>query len=320
MIASLQYFDKIKNLTQFSHLASDSAFIRKLQHVNDNVTASKLCNLYSSFGGDKDNADNCVTFFREMVSNDSLAHTNAGWIENIIGLQPELAYCLSRLYDAGYSDYWDNEVKPVLERYINSYPVSDETLDDIHDALTEFSGSEVLPQVHSNIYILNIDNAFNLSDESFCCTPLLLDPELEKKFRLDFLKVYTHENLHRLSISEELMKRLDELMSDDFYREKEIVARSHNEGRNEAFVVASEVFISHNIGRRDIKGVYDEFNEYVDGSLVLAPIIYVHLLDKGKEESLNDFILRLFDNGTIKVGKVEAEYNKAMSQIKNGKR
>lgn len=320
LIASLQYFDKIKNLTQFSHLASDSAFIQKLQHVNDNVTASKLCNLYSSFGGDKDNADNCVTFFREMVSNDSLAHTNAGWIENIIGLQPELAYCLSRLYDAGYSDYWDNEVKPVLERYINSYPVSDETLDGIHDALTEFSGSEVLPQVHSNIYILNIDNAFNLSDESFCCTPLLLDPELEKKFRLDFLNVYTHENLHRLSISEELMKRLDELMSDDFYREKEIVARSHNEGRNEAFVVASEVFISHNIGRRDIKGVYDEFNEYVDGSLVLAPIIYVHLLDKGKEESLNDFILRLFDNGTIKVGKVEAEYNKAMSQIKNGKR
>lgn len=320
LIASLQYFDKIKNLTQFSHLASDSAFIQKLQHVNDNVTASKLCNLYSSFGGDKDNADNCVTFFREMVSNDSLAHTNAGWIENIIGLQPELAYCLSRLYDAGYSDYWDNEVKPVLERYINSYPMSDETLDGIHDALTEFSGSEVLPQVHSNIYILNIDNAFNLSDESFCCTPLLLDPELEKKFRLDFLNVYTHENLHRLSISEELMKRLDELMSDDFYREKEIVARSHNEGRNEAFVVASEVFISHNIGRRDIKGVYDEFNEYVDGSLVLAPIIYVHLLDKGKEESLNDFILRLFDNGTIKVGKVEAEYNKAMSQIKNGKR
>lgn len=50
LIASLQYFDKIKNLTQFSHLASDSAFIRKLQHVNDNVTASKLCNLYSSFG------------------------------------------------------------------------------------------------------------------------------------------------------------------------------------------------------------------------------------------------------------------------------
>ena len=176
LIASLQYFDKIKNLTQFSHLASDSAFIRKLQHVNDNVTASKLCNLYSSFGGDKDNADNCVTFFREMVSNDSLAHTNAGWIENIIGLQPELAYCLSRLYDAGYSDYWDNEVKPVLERYINSYPVSDETLDGIHDALTEFSRSEVLPQVHSNIYILNIDNAFNLSDESFCFTPIMLDP------------------------------------------------------------------------------------------------------------------------------------------------
>lgn len=319
LIASLQYFDKIKDLPQFTHLAMDSAFIRQLRHVNDNVTASKLCNLYSTFGGDKDNTDKCVTFFREMVSNDSITHTDADWIKSIIGLQPELASCLARLNDTGYSDYWDNEVKPLLDRYINSYPVSDEMLDDIHDAMTEFSGPEILPPTHSNIYILNIDNAFNLSDESFCCTPLLLDPELEKKFRLDFLKVYTHENLHRLSISEELMRRLDLLMSDDFYRENEIKAKSYNEGRNEAFVVAAEVFISHKIGRRDIKSVYDEFNEYVEGSLVLAPIIYVHLHKKRRDESLNDFILRLFDNGTIEAGQIEAEYYKAMLHIKTGK-
>lgn len=319
LIASLQYFDKIKDLPKFSHLATDSAFIRHLRHVNDNVTASKLCNLYSTFGGDKDNTDNCVTFFKEMVSNDSITNTDADWIKNIISLQPELASCLSRLNDAGYSDYWDNEVKPVLDRYISSYPVSDETLNDIHNAMTEFSGPEILPPTHSNIYILNIDNAFNLSDESFCCTPLLLDPELEKKFRLDFLKVYTHENLHRLSVSSELMEKLDELMADDFYRDNEIKAKSHNEGRNEAFVVAAEVFISHKIGRRDDKSVYDEFKEYVDGSLILAPIIYVHLTEKLESESLNDFILRLFDNGTIKVGKVKAEYDKSMSQIKNGK-
>jgi len=319
LIASLQYFDKIKNIPQFTRLAKDSVFVRQLRHVNDNVTASKLCNFYSTFGGDKDNTNNCVIFFMEMGTNDSINNTDADWIKNIISLQPELASCLARLNDAGYSDYWDNKVKPVLDRYINSYPVSNETLNDIHDALTEFSGPEILPPTHSNTYILNIDNAFNLSDESFCCTPLLLDPELEMKFRLDFLKVYIHENLHRLSISGELMKRLDELISDDFYRENEIVARSHNEGRNEAFVVAAEVFISHNIGRRDTKSVYDEFNEYVGGSLVLAPIIYVHLPEKGKDESLNDFILRLFDNGTIKTGQVKAEYNKAMSQIKNGK-
>ncbi len=251
-----------------------------------------------------------------MALNNSIARSNAEWVRNIVNLQPDIAYCINTLNAAGYPEYWDNVIKPALDRQINDYPIAEETLNDIHDAMTELSGPEALPPTHSNIYILNIDNAFNLSDESFCCTALLLDPELEKKFRLDFLKVYTHENLHRLSVTDELMRRLDDLMADDFYRENENVARSHNEGRNEAFVVAAEVFISHKIGRRDASSVYDEFNEYVDGSLVLAPIIYVHLHEKQNGESFNDFIIRLFDNGTIKAGNVKAEYDKAMRRLK----
>ena len=232
-----------------------------------------------------------------------------------MNLSPQISSCLSAINNAGYSEYWVSDIKPVIDGYINSYPVSEKALNAIHDAMTEFSGPEILPPTHSNIYILNIDNAFNLSDESFCCTPILLNTEFEKKFRLDFLKVYIHENLHRLSISGELMNRLDELMADDFYHENENVARSHNEGRNEAFVVAAEVFISHKIGRRDNRSVYNEFKEYVDGSLVLAPIIYIHLHDKQEAESLNDFILRLFDNGTIKTGYVKTAYDKAMSRL-----
>lgn len=78
-----------------------------------------------------------------------------------------------------------------------------------------------------------------------------------------------------------------------------------------------EAFISHKIGRRDNRSVYDEFKEYVDGSLVLAPIIYIHIPDKQKDESLNSFILRLFGNGTIKVGSVKAEYDRAMRQLES---
>lgn len=317
IIASLQYFDKIKDAPRFCNLATDSAFMSRLSHVNENVKASKLCNFYSIYGGDKNDIDSCVVFFNNIRRNDSISRSDADWIKNIVELQPEITYCISALDAAGYSDYWDNEIKPILDRQIDAYPVSEKTIDDIHDALTEFSGPERLSPTRSNTYILNIDNAFNLSDESFCCTPLLLDVELEKKFRLDFLKVYTHENLHRLSVSNELMSKLDGLMADDFYRDNEKVARSHHEGRNEAFVVAAEAFISHKIGRRDNKSVYDEFKEYVDGSLVLAPIIYVHLPDKQKDESLNSFILRLFGNGTIKIGSVKADYDRAMRQLES---
>lgn len=317
IIAAMQYFDKIKDVARFYNLTTDSTFMSRLSHVNENIKASKLCNFYSIYGGDKNNTDSCVAFFNNIKQNDSIIRSDAVWIRDIVELQPEITYCISALNSAGYSDYWDNEIEPIFERQINAYPVSENMLDNIHDALTEFSGPEILPPTRSNTYILNIDNAFNLSDESFCCTPLLLDVELEKKFRLDFLKVYIHENLHRLSVSKELMRKLDELMADDFYRDNENVARSHNEGRNEAFVVAAEAFISHKIGRRDNRSVYDEFKEYVDGSLVLAPIIYIHIPDKQKDESLNSFILRLFGNGTIKVGSVKAEYDRAMRQLES---
>lgn len=315
MIASLQNFDQIKDAAQFTSLASDTAFTEQLMRINENARASNLCNFYSKFHGDKNNTDSCVTFFMNIPDNDSIIHSDEKWIKNIAGLQHELAYCISALNQAGYSSYWEKEVKPLLDRYINSYPVSEETLNVIHEAMTEFSGPEILPPTHSSTYVMNIDNAFNLYDESLCCTPLLLDPELEKKFRLDFIKVYIHENLHRLSISEELMKRLKEIEADEFYREHENIARQHNEGGNEAFVVASEAFISHKIRLRDDQSVYNEFKEYVDGSLVLAPIIYVNLPDKKAIESLNDFIIRLFDQGKIKTGSIRQQYENAMNQL-----
>lgn len=317
LISSIQYFDKIKDNSHFCHLTTDSTFMHHLEQINESVTASKLCNFYATFNDDRNDIDACIHFFASLHDSETGNPDNSEWIKNIIGLQSQLTYCLSAINKSGYSRYWDLEIKPVLTGYIDSYEVSDEILNNIHEAMTEFSGPEGLSETHSNIYVLNIDNAFNLSDESFCCTPLLLDKEMEKQFRLDFLKVYIHENLHRLKISDTLMKRLEELKADDFYKENEAIASNHREGLNEAFVVAAEVFISHKIGRRDMKNVYDEFAEYVDGSLVLAPIIYVHLNEKDKKESLNDFILRLFDNGTIKAGSIKSEYQKAMNHIKS---
>lgn len=66
IIASLQYFDKIKDVSHFNNLTSDSVFMSCLSHVTENVKASKLCNLYSIFDGDKNNTDSCVVFFNNM--------------------------------------------------------------------------------------------------------------------------------------------------------------------------------------------------------------------------------------------------------------
>lgn len=308
-----QYIDHIKDDIRFSELCCDSVFIAKIADVNSNCSASKLCNLYSEIHGDKDDITNCLFVIQHL---DSLA-CDVEWAKSILSVQPQLSYIFHKLVEHGYSDYWDNTIYPKLQSHINSYNLNKDLYNNINLKLIEFFSPEAMSDTPSKIYILDIENAFNLSDESFCCTPLILNPEIEKQLRLNFMNIYIHENLHNLRISSELMERLSELDSDTFYRSKENIAQKHGEGRNEAFIVAAEVFISHKLGIRDHQNVFDEFSQYVEGSLVLAPIIYVNLPNRIPNESYNDFLIRLFENGILKVGNIKDNYNKAMSVIQS---
>ena len=313
LLCSPQYIDHIKDDSRFAELFSDSVFVANISDVNSNCSASKLCNLYSEIHGDKDDITKCLFAIQHL---DSLAH-DVEWARNILSVQPQLSYIYHKLVEHGYSNYWDCTVYPKLKSHIDNYNLDKDLLNNINQNLAEFFLPESLSDAQSKIYILDIENAFNLSDESFCCTPLILNPEIEKQLRLNFMNIYIHENLHNLHISPELMEKLRELDGDPFYRSKEDIAQKHGEGRNEAFVVAAEVFISHKLGIRDNQNVFDEFSQYVDGSLVLAPIIYANLTDRFPNESYNDFLIRLFDNGVLRAGAIKDNYEKAMAVIKS---
>ena len=311
LLCSPQYIDHFKEDAQFAELCTDSVFISNITDVNSNCSASKLCNLYSEINGDKNDISKCLSVVLHL---DSLA-CDIEWAKGIVSVQPKLAYVLQKLIDNGFSDYWDSTIYPKLKSHIDNYNLNQDLLDSINGSLIDFFSPQPLSDTHSKIFILDIENAFNLSDESFCCTPLILDPEIEKQLRLNFMNIYIHENLHNLYLSPELMAKLDELDKDPFYNNREAIAKKHGEGRNEAFVVAAEVYISKQLGLRDFQNVFDEFSQYVDGSLVLAPIIYVHLPYRNHNESYNDFLLRLFENGTLKAGAIETNYSAAMSHI-----
>ncbi len=318
LLCSFQYYDKIKSNPQFMDLQNDSSFVKAIDSINSRTRASKLCNAYVKYGTDLNDVDSCIFFMENIVSLVPKSEQQTEWIRNIIEIHEELCYVTKRLIQNGYCEYWDSIVNPSLQQQIDIYysTIPDGLLDAIHSELKDFAEPEILSKLHSKTYIVDIDNAFNLDDESFCCTPFLLDPELEKKYHLDFIKVYIHENLHRLDISQELMSHLNNLLQDDFYSENEKIAAEHNEGQNEAFVVAAEVFLSNKLGRRSSLDVYNEFLEYVDGSLVLAPIIYIHLPERTNTETFNSFLIRLFNEDKIKSGSVKAEYDKAMRQLK----
>lgn len=229
--------DQLKGDARFSKLCLDTVFITKVADINSNCSASKLCNLYSELNGDKNDLLQCLYVVHHL---DSLAR-DVEWAQTILSIQPQLSYVLQKLVDCGYSEYWDHKVYPKLKSHIDKYIVNQDLLNAIHRNLSEFFFPETLPDSQSKIYILDIQNAFNLSDESFCCTPLILNPEIEKRLRLNFLNIYIHEKLHNLYLSPELMSKMSGLDADVFYHHNETVAQSYGEGRNEAFVVAAEV-------------------------------------------------------------------------------
>ena len=316
LLCTPQYIDKLQEDARFSELFADTVFVAKVAAINNKCTASKLCNLYSEIDGDKDDLSKCLFVVTHL---DSLSR-DVDWAGAILSVQSELSYVLGRLVESGYSEYWDHQVFPRLKSHIDHYVVDPELLDSIHHHLLEFFSPQTLPDTQSKIFILDIENAFNLSDESFCCTPLILDPEIEKQLRLSFLNIYIHEKLHNLYLSPDLISKLSELKdADSFYRQNEAVAQAYGEGKNEAFVVAAEVYVSNKIGLRSMQNVYDELSQYVDGSLVLAPIIFAKMADRKCNETYNEFLLRLFSKGgVLEAGEIENNYRLAMNGIKSG--
>lgn len=309
--------DKLNEFCKEKGLSNDSMFIACAAKVYKSVRASNLCNIYSTAHLDKDNIPRCIDFFSRLDTASVPLEYKGAWLRRIVNVKSELNTYLTALHEAGYSKYWKENIEPVLLKSIESYVIRNTLIDSIHCEINSLAGPEVLGNTYPKTYVLDIGNAFNLLDETFCTTYLLLDKEIAKKYRINFIQVYIHENLHRLRISPQTVHRLEALkQSDDFYRINEEKARDFNEGLNEAFVVAAESFISKRLGLKTQHDVYTEFSTYCDGTIVLAPIIYTHLKEKRFDETFDGFINRLFREKKIDSGKIMVQYELAMKSIK----
>ena len=319
LLSSIDKIGKEDNINKFyteTGLIHDSLFMACASKVHKTVRASNLCNIYSTSQSNKDNIQQCIEFFTNLNTNNVPEEYKGAWLERIISIKDDLVIYLSAMRDAGYTVYWKKNIEPKLLKSIEHYEIDSKLLDSIHLEINIMAGPEPLDNKYPKTYVLDIDNAFNLLDETFCTTYLLLDKEIAKNYRINFIQVYIHENLHRLSISQKVIQRLKELkQSDDFYRANEEKAEQFREGLNEAFVVAAESYISLRLGLKTPSDVHTEFVTYCEGALVLAPIIYVHLTEKGGDETFSSFINRLFDEKKIKSGEIKQQYEHAMKRI-----
>ena len=163
-------------------LGADTLFLDRAHRIDSVVRPSQLCNLYSLSGGSKDDPEQVVEFFASFDPESLPQKVRGAWIDEICSVRDELSYCLQRLAQAGYAQYWQEQVRPCLNNAIEQYRIAPEQLGAIHQEITRLAGGQPLDATGSRIYILgNIDNAFALLDETFCCTPLLLDPETARQ-------------------------------------------------------------------------------------------------------------------------------------------
>lgn len=319
LLSTIDQFEDMEKLDPFyseTRLVNDSLFIANACKIHKKVRASNLCNLYSIARLDKNNVRQCIRFFSELDTCKVPDNYKGAWLERILSVKDELTAYLSAMEEAGYGAYWKLKIEPKLLKSIADYTINPGLLDDIHREINALAGPEPLDDEYPKTYVLDIGNAFNLLDETFCTTYLLLDREMARKFRIDFIQVYIHENLHRLRISPRTMQRLEELKrSDEFYRRNEAMAEKFGEGLNEAFVVAAESYISRRLGLKTLSDVHTEFTTYCDGTLVLAPILYAHLPEKGSDETFDAFINRLFDETILTAGQIQTQHDLAVKAI-----
>ena len=171
LLSSFASYEELLEHSFFEHsLAKDSVFISEVQTINDKIRPSNICNFYASLPTNKDDIDTCLAFFLSVKQKDIPDKWQGKYIENVFSVLPQIQNCIRKLIDAGFEQFWEQHIFPKLENAIVGFSFKDGILDQIHSELIKMSGNGKLNEEYSKIYILDIDNAFSLNDETFCCT------------------------------------------------------------------------------------------------------------------------------------------------------
>lgn len=141
MLAVFPQADKLAEDPFFTGtLGADTLFFDRAHRIDSVVRPSQLCNLYSLSGGSKDDPEQVVEFFASFDPESLPQKVRGAWIDEICSVRDELSYCLQRLAQAGYAQYWQEQVQPCLNNAIEQYRIDPEQLEVIHQEITRLAG------------------------------------------------------------------------------------------------------------------------------------------------------------------------------------
>lgn len=145
MLAVFPQADKLAEDPFFTGtLGADTLFLDRAHRIDSVVRPSQLCNLYSLSGGSKDDPEQVVEFFASFDPESLPQKVRGAWIDEICSVRDELSYCLQRLAQAGYAQYWQEQVRPCLNNAIEQYRIAPEQLGAIHQEITRLAGGQPL--------------------------------------------------------------------------------------------------------------------------------------------------------------------------------
>ena len=287
----------------------------------DEVTDWQTSHLFQSSLGtmfhfsDADSIDRvfaCLTEPEPMKTGMLEAGAHPGWTDSIFqhleASKGKLQMIISALKEAGYEEYWHQEIEPIvaqkcgeLQRELSRYDIQD-ILDNINGLLGP--GYNV---THGGIHLtyFSAGVAYHLPDNSSV-----------QSFPINIRQLVStliHEWLHNFTQSSELREWYDGLYASPFFSRSRELLGSWGSGSDEDFVVAMEKHIAVKLGITSPEEAFHCLYTNWDASLVLGVIVYHQMNEKAlKGKTYEAFLLDLFTSGRIQAENLEQQYIAAL--------
>ncbi len=214
----------------------------------------------------------------------------------------------------GFEEYWHREIKPVAQQqcgtlrdFLRDYPTGR-----LVDAVNDFAKPDKpfhAPTLHVYLTYFSYALSYRVSENAQVQSFRPGKPINASRF----VRTAIHEVLHGFRPSSTLEDYYQALCEDDeFFAATLPKLEVWGEGGWENIIEAGEAYISHKLGLCTSKELTQHLRRQYDGALVLAQVIYHHLLARETElasMSYNDFLVKLFEEGVISPGNLEAQYH-----------
>jgi hypothetical protein len=244
--------------------------------------------------------------------------TLIGWLSHNLEKNKErLQTVLEALDYSNYDDYWNREIKPIVE----------ERCREMQNQLSRYSPKEIARNVQNLLgpeyNITGEPKPIYLTYFSYALAYHLSDDNSVHSFKSEqpidiqlFVSTFTHELLHNFTPGEELQAYYDKLSDNTlFLKTRKILLEYWGEGDTEDLITAAEKYLVTEMGIVSPEQAFHHLYTNYGGAEMLAAIIYDYMdNEKLNGKSYEEFLINLFQSGKIQTRTLSQQYRAVLEK------